>query len=162
MIFLLKQRSIELSQSASFWYVNRNRGFTVRTGTEGSLQSRSKIKILFITLSPVLRIHSNLMRIRILDPHWKKYFRIRIEIMNILLRFTDFFNKAELSNYLSSFFSFIFLMNHSTGNFCNLSFFNTSDLGFENKKGFFPHFFIDILPLGSGDPLIFADPAPGS
>ena len=82
--------------------------------------------------------------------------------MNILLRFTDFFNKAELSNYLSSFFSFIFLMNHSTGNFFNLSFFNTSDLGFENKKGFFPHFFIDILPLGSGDPLIFADPAPGS
>ena len=49
----------------------------------------------------VLRIQLILMRIRIcfLDPHWKK-------VMS--LRFTEFFNEAEFSNFLSYFFRFSF------------------------------------------------------
>ena len=45
-----------------------------------------------------------------------------------------------------------------------ISFFHSSDLGFESKKVFFLQFLVDILPLGSGsvDPHIFADPDPGS
>ena len=48
-----------------------------------------------------------------------------------------------------------------SGNFYNLSFFNSSDLGFRSKKVFL-QFLVDILPLGSGsvDPHIFADPDP--
>ena len=47
--------------------------------------------------------------------------------------------------------------------FYNLSFFNSSDLGFGSNI-FFLQFFVDILPLGFGsvDPHIFADPDPGS
>ena len=46
-----------------------------------------------------------------------------------------------------------------SGNFYNLSFFKSSDLGFRSKI-FFLQFLVDILPLGSGsvDPHIFADP----
>ena len=53
----------------------------------------------------VLRIQLILMRIRIqiLDPHWKKWIRIRIQAMNISLRFTNFFKEQEFSNYFSSF-----------------------------------------------------------
>ena len=40
-------------------------------------------------LVSVLRIQLILMRIRILDPHWKKWIRIRIQ--DISLKFTEFF-----------------------------------------------------------------------
>ena len=45
-----------------------------------------------------------------------------------------------------------------SGNFYNLSFFNSSNLGFESKT-FLLQFFVDIFPLGSGYvvPYIFAD-----
>ena len=51
---------------------------------------------------------------------------------------------------------------NKSGNFYNLYFFNSSDLGLESK--FFFAFFVDFLSLGSGsvDQHIFADPDPGS
>ena len=57
------------------------------------------------------------------------------------------------------------LMNYSEiRKFFYLSFFNSSDLGFENKKVFLFYFLVDILHLGSGsmDLHIFADPDPRS
>ena len=51
-----------------------------------------------------------------------------------------------------------------TENFYNLSFFNSSYLGFESKKKNFFSFLVDILPLGSisVDTHIFAEPDLGS
>ena len=48
-------------------------------------------------------IHSILMRIRILDPHWKK--RIRV----ISIKFTEFFNKAEFQ-FFCLIFSLIYML----------------------------------------------------
>ena len=47
----------------------------------------------------VLRIHLIWLQIRMLDPHLWKWIRIQA----ISLEFTDFFNKAEFSNFLSYF-----------------------------------------------------------
>ena len=65
----------------------------------------------------VLWIQLILMRIRILDPHWKKM------------------DPDPDPGYLRNFLT---------------------------KQNFFLQFLVDILPLGSGDPHIFADPDPGS
>ena len=99
------------------------------------------------------------MRIQILDPHWKKmdpepdpgYF---FEL--------NFFNKAEFSNF-SYFYAKTLWTIQKSGNCQNLSFFYSSNLGFESKH-FFLQFLVDILPLGAGsvDPNIFADLDPGS
>ena len=50
------------------------------------------------------------MRIRILDPNWKKWIKIRIRIKVISLRFTEFFNKAGFSNFLSLYVLLIFML----------------------------------------------------
>ena len=55
------------------------------------------------TYSPlVLWIQLILMRIRILDPHWKKWTRILIQVISI--KFTQFFNKAEFFKFFVLFF----------------------------------------------------------
>ena len=69
-----------------------------------------KVVIVFMnflcTLSSVLRIHSILMRSRILDPHWKKLdpdpnpIRIRV----ISLRFTEFFLQKIIFKFFVLFF----------------------------------------------------------
>ena len=46
----------------------------------------------------VLRIHLILMRIQILDPHWKKWIRIRIQV--IYLRFTEFFEQSRIFKFV--------------------------------------------------------------
>ena len=50
------------------------------------------------------RIHFMLMRFRILDPVWKKWTRIRIQAMNISLRFIESLNKSIL--HIFSYFFF--------------------------------------------------------
>ena len=52
----------------------------------------------------MLRIHLILMRIRILDPHWKK--RIRIQVIS--LRFTDFFFKIIFKLFCFIFFAYFY------------------------------------------------------
>jgi len=90
---------------------------------------------------PVLRIHLNLMRIRILYPHWKKWIQIRIRIMIQVIskRFTDFF--LTKNNY-KFFFSLIFILKlyesfRNAEIFIISLFFKSSDLGFRSKKVFF-------------------------
>ena len=77
----------------------------------------------------MLRIHSILMRIRIRDPHWKKM---------------DPDPNAETWWTIQKW-----------GNFYNIFFFKSSDLGFWCKKDFFCSFWLIFYPL---DP----DPDPGS
>ena len=48
--------------------------------------------------SPVLRIHLILMRIRILDPHWKKW--IRIQVISV----TDIFKQSRNFKFFVLFF----------------------------------------------------------
>ena len=82
----------------------------------------------------VLRIHLILMRIRILDPHWKKIDPDPGHILN--------------KNYFQIFyfiFSLIFILKldepvQKCGNFYNLSFFECLDLGLEAKKFLFALF----------------------
>ena len=95
------------------------------------------------------RIHLILMQIRILDPDpgslsWirsgKKWIWIRIQVMNISLRCTEFFNKAELSNYFFSYFFAYFYAksywtNQRSENFYNF-FFSSLNLGFVSEKVF--------------------------
>ena len=68
-----------------------------------------------------------------------------------------------MSVFFACFYAKTCLTIQKLGNFYILSFFNSSDLGFEIKN-FFLQFLVDIFPLGSGsvDPHIFADPDPGS
>ena len=74
-------------------------------------------------ISPVLRIHLIL---------------IRIQVMNISLRIAEFFITKQNEPYKEIFILY------------TLSFFNSSDLGFdfESKKVFLLQFLVDILPLG--------------
>ena len=63
-----------------------------------------------------------------------------------------FFNKTKIPNYFSYVFS-LFLCKtcwtiQKSGNFNNLSFFKSLDLGFESKTVFL-QLLVDILPLGS-------------
>ena len=51
----------------------------------------------------VLRIHLILMRIQILDPHWKKWIRTQV----ISLRFTEFFWQKIIFKFFVLFFSLI-------------------------------------------------------
>ena len=92
------------------------------------------------------------IQIRILDPHREKmdpdlnpdpdpgYFH--------KIYWIFFFNKAECSIFLSYFFRIFFLLKLNTiqksGNFYNLSFFNSSDLGFESN--FFGSFLLIFCP----------------
>jgi len=101
----------------------------------------------FITL---LRIHLILMRIRIriLDPHWKKWIRIQV----ISLRFTEFFKQKIIFKFFVLFFSPIFILKlelFKNENFYNL-FFQKFRFEFRSKKSFFLQILVDILPLGSG------------
>ena len=108
-------------------------------------------------IKAVLKNHLILMRIRILDLHWKKWIRIRV----ISLRFTDFFNKNNFYFFLFYFFTYFYLKTiQKWGNFYNLPFIKSSDLGFISKNVFFLQFLVDILPIASGsvDLHIFADP----
>ena len=95
----------------------------------------------FEAVKAVLRIQLILMRIRILDPHWKKidpdpnpypdpdpgYF---FEIYWIFL------TKQNLYIFCLIFFAYFFAKTwwtiQKSGNYNNLSFFNSSDLGFES------------------------------
>ena len=76
-------------------------------------------------LRAVLRIHLILMRIRILDPHWKKWIRIRIQV--IYLRFTEFFEQSRIFKFVVLlFFAYFYAKTwwtiQKSGNFYNLSF----------------------------------------
>ena len=121
-------------------------------------------RLICVFSSTVLRIHLILMRIRILDPHWKKMIRIQV----ISVRTTEFFNNAEFSYLLSYFFTYFYAKTwwtiQKSWTFYDLSFYNSSDLGFENKH-FFLQFLVVILPLRSEsmDLHIFVDldPDPG-
>ena len=80
-----------------------------------------------------------------------------------LLKFTEIFKQSKIVEFILIFRYFYAKTFHKLGNFYILSFFDSSDLGFEITIIFF--FFavlVDILPLGSGsvDPHIFADPDP--
>ena len=114
-----------------------------------------------LPLSAVLRIHLTSMRIRILDPHWKKngsgspgHF------------FTDlliFFNKKIIF-----FYSHILILKLDEP-FRNeeifiISLFSKVQILVLGVNKFFLQFLVDILPLrfGSVDPHIFADPDPES
>ena len=76
------------------------------------------------SLQSVLRIHFILMRIRI---------QIRIPVIS--LKFTDFLTKQNF-NILAYFYVKTLWIIQKSGNFYNLSFFNTSYFGFESKKFF--------------------------
>ena len=92
----------------------------------------------------MLMIHIILMRIRILDPHWKIW--IRILVMNISIRFPDFFLTKQNCQIIFFFLSLIFILNlmsHSRIRKFLLSlFFNSSDLCSESII-FFVVFIID-------------------
>ena len=101
----------------------------------------------FPTITPVLRIQVILMRIRILDPHWKKWIQV------LSLKFTEFLKQSKIFKFFVLFFSLIFMLKLDEP-FRNqeifiISFFNSSDFGFESKF-FLLQFLVDILPLGSG------------
>ena len=83
-----------------------------------------------------------------------------------LLKFTEIFKQSKIVEFILIFRYFYAKTFHKLGNFYILSFFDSSDLGFEITIIFFFAVLVDILPLGSGsvDPHIFAhpDPDPGS
>ena len=97
----------------------------------------------------MLRIHLNLMRmrIRILDPHWKKIDPV------ISLRCTKFLWQKSFSNFLFYFFAYFYPKPLWTiqkwGKLYNLSFFKKSDLGFRSKSFFYP---LDPAPQNLADP----------
>ena len=86
----------------------------------------------------VLRIRLILMRIRIFDrtgkidpdpgSHWKKLIRIRIQVIS--LKFTEFLTKQNFQICCLILFAYF---NAIIRKFYYLSFFNSSDLGFESK-----------------------------
>ena len=90
----------------------------------------------------MLRIHSILMRIRILDPHW---------IQVISSRFPEFFLTKIILKFFVLFFSLIFILKLDEP-FRNeeifiISLFLSSDLGFMRKKRFFCSFWLIFYPL---------------
>ena len=112
----------------------------------------------FPSLFSVLRIHSIFMRIRILDPHWKKidpdpdpghFFKIywilfnKFFSLNFILKLDEPFRNEEIFIISLSFFSQVQIW------------------GFGVKKIFFCSFWLIFYPLDP-DPHIFADPDPGS
>ena len=120
-----------------------------------------KLYLFIITLS-VLRIHLIFMLIRIRIHTGKKC--IRIQVMNISLRFTDFFLTAELSKYFPL-FSHNFMLN--------------LDEPFRDQEIFIVKLFLTVQNwvlsvfstvfgwyltpwIGSVDPHIFADPDTGN
>ena len=64
---------------------------------------------------PVLRIHLILIRIRTLDPLWKRRIRIRIKVLNNCSKIYWFFNKWKIFQhvFLSAYFFCCNLVNHS-------------------------------------------------
>ena len=99
------------------------------------------------------------IRIRILDPHWKK---MDPDPGHFLTDLLIFFNKKQFQIFC------LILILKLDEPFRNedifiISLFSKVQIwGFGVKKIFFLHFLVDILPLGSGsvDPHIFADPDP--
>ena len=96
-----------------------------------------------VVLHPVLRIQLVLMRIRILDPHFKKmhpdldpgYF---FKIYWFFLTKQNF--KICCLIFFAYFFAYTLWTIQKSGNFLNLSFFNSSDLGFGSTNFFFAVF----------------------
>ena len=91
---------------------------------------------------------------------------ILIRIKSISFRFTYLLNKSRIFKFFSFFFfSLIFILKldepfRKKENFCQLNFFNSSDLESESKKLFFMlQYLVGILSHESGsvDPHIFAD-----
>ena len=111
----------------------------------------------------VLRIRLILMRIRIFDrtgkidpdpdpgSHWKKLIRIRIQIQVISLKFTEFLTKQNFQIFCLILFAYF---NALIRKFYYLSFFNSSDLGFESKIFFavFGWYFAPWYGSGSRKP----------
>ena len=107
----------------------------------------------------VLRIHVILMRIRILNPHWKKIYPDAGHFFKIYWIF--FYQKI-----IFNFYCFIFFVNfypktwwpiQKWGNFYCFIFFKSSGLGFMSEKVFFSVFcWFFTLGSGSVDPHIFA------
>ena len=91
-----------------------------------------------LDLHAVLKIHSILMRIRILDPRWKKLIRIQV----ISLRFTDSFQQqSRIFKFFVLFYSLTFMLKLDRAfKFYNLSFFNSSYLDLESKTHNFASF----------------------
>ena len=89
------------------------------------LQINLELNNILIMFKPVHWIHLILMRfrIRILDPHWKKWIRIQV------ISFTDFFNKKQKFN----FFSLIFVLK--------------LDEPFRNQEIFIIHLFVHFVRL---------------
>ena len=84
-----------------------------------------------LDLHAVLKIHSILMRIRILDPRWKKLIRIQV----ISLRFTDSFQQqSRIFKFFVLFYSLTFMLKLDRAfRFYNLSVLNSSYLDLESK-----------------------------
>ena len=112
----------------------------------------------------MLTLQLILMRIRILDPHWKKvdpdpglFFKI----------YWIFQQKLIFNFFFIIFFAYFYLKTwwtiHNWAKFYNL-FFSKVQTWVLGLKFFLLQFLVDILPLGSlsVDPHIFADPDPGS
>ena len=109
----------------------------------------------------VLRIRLILMRIRIFDrtgkidpdpgSHRKKLIRIRIQIQVISLKFTEFLTKQNFQICCLILFAYF---NAIIRKFYYLSFFNSSDLGFESKIFFavFRWYFAPWYGSGSRKP----------
>jgi len=76
-------------------------------------------------VQPVLRIHLILMRIRILNPHWKKWIRIQV----IYSRFTEFFLSKKIFKcfiFFAYFYPKTWWTIQKWGNFI-ISFFKSSE-----------------------------------
>ena len=91
----------------------------------------------------MFKLSEPVLRIRILDPHWKKGIRIPFFSLIFILKLDEPFRNEEI---------------------CIISFFSKVQIWALGVKKFYLQFLIDISPLGSGsgDPCIFADPNPGS
>ena len=95
----------------------------------------------------MLRIYLILIRIQILDPYWKKMDPDPYNFFQIYWIFLTK-NCQNLCLFFAYFYAKPWRTIQKSGNFKNLSFFNSSDLGLESKN-FFLQFFVVCLPLGS-------------
>ena len=111
------------------------------------------------------------MRIRILDPHWKKMDPDQNPDPDpdpgYFYKIYWIFYQSDIFKFFVLFFSLIFILILGEP-FRNQEIFIISLFSIVQiwvvRVNFFLQFLVDILPLGSGsvDPHIFADPDPGS
>ena len=82
-----------------------------------------------------------LMRIRILNPNWKKTDPDSYPGQEHLIKiYLIFDNQSRSVNYFLLFADFVLKLDKPRSGFFVISFFISSDLGFQSKKVFFPSF----------------------